>query len=138
MACLYGLQENKDSALKYLNKALPFGNFHALTDPDFYFLHSDPVWNFIENKIFELNKIGAGIKDMDFAKKLYRLCAADQAFYSEIEIAEQKYGHDAKEVKSIWKKKGKINEQNQQELEALLNEKGWPKRSEVGLEATKS
>ncbi len=139
-ACIYGLKENKDSSIKYLEQSLSFTvGLRPLSDPDFYFLHATPEWDSVEARIFRLNKLRIkNIKNVEFAKKLYKLCAADQAYYSEIDFAEKKYGHEAKQVKDIWRKKEKLNQQNQRELEELLTEKGWPKRSDVGLEATNS
>ncbi len=139
-ACLYGIMHKKDSCLKYLDLALStWLGLTPLSDPDLYFLHADPIWDSIETKVLELNAQRiAGIKDPDYAKKLFRLCAADQALYSELEIAQFKHGHDSKEVQDIWQKKKSINQKNQGELEQLLQDKGWPKRSEVGMLAANS
>ena len=139
LARLYGHLRQKDSCIKFLNKSVDYLGLSLISEPDFYFLHSDPIWVSIEKKTFKI--MGSrlkNIKDPEYAKNLWRLSAADQTLYSEISLAKKKYGIDSKEVQSLWKRKKEVNSKNQLILENLLSEKGWPLRSQVGLEACRS
>jgi len=139
-ACVYGLMKEKDSCLKYLRRSIsPKLHLQPLVDPDLYLLHSDSIWKNIEDTVIQINPLHTRrIKDLDYAKKLYRLSAADQALYADIEIAEHKFGRGSKQVKNLWKKKGPINFKNRTQLKTLLETKGWPKRSQVGRQAAQS
>jgi hypothetical protein len=75
------------------------------------------------------------IKDVDFARALWRLAAWDQAFFQEVGIAARKTGMKSSVVEAIWKLKFVVQERSQRELEALVAQKGWPRVGQVGREA---
>jgi len=109
----------------------------ALIDPDFLTIREDNRWTLFENKLISmLNvKYNNPYKDIEYAKELWRLRALDQAYFSEIEIAEKKIGMNSSVIKALWKLKFIINEKNQKKLEELIEKKGWPKISRVGKQA---
>jgi hypothetical protein len=138
MATAFSLLGEADSCFYYLYKAnniLPSED--ALSDPDLYPVMSDRRWQKFEDGLLEilLRKNDTLFQDVDYARKLLRMQAADQAYYYTAAIAEKKSGRSSEEVKKVWAIKTEINKRNQQELETLLNKEGWPKISEVGYTA---
>jgi len=134
-ACALSITRQADSAFKYLNIAVNMDTSAvALTDPDFLYLMENPKWGAFENRLISMieKKFKNPYKDRDYAKKLWKMQALDQAYYSDIDIAEKKIGMNSTVVISLWDLKEKINKQNQIELEQLIEAKGWPKISEVG------
>lgn len=138
MANAFALLGQADSCFYYLYKAnsiLPSKD--ALEDPDLYPVMSDPRWQRFEEGLVQLivRKNDTLYPDIDYARKLWRIHAADQAYYWSIAIAEKKSGKQSEAVKKLWALKQSINERNQQELDVLLKSEGWPKISEVGYHA---
>lgn len=140
LACAYSRTSQEDSSLKYLELYVQQNRDSsnmALTDPDFINLRSIARWEALENRIISnycaKNKIR--IRKPDYAKALWYMLATDQAYYQELKIAEQKTGRTSAVIFAIWDLKRKLNDDNQRQLEALINEKGWPKISEVGERA---
>ncbi|MBL7711581.1 MAG: hypothetical protein JNL13_03915 [Chitinophagaceae bacterium] len=138
MATAFALLGQADSCFYYLYKAnsiLPSKD--ALEDPDLYPVMSDPRWQRFEEGLVQLivRKNDTLYPDIDYARKLWRIRAADQAYYWSIAIAEKKSGKQSEAVKKLWTLKQSINERNQQDLEVLLKSEGWPKISEVGYHA---
>jgi hypothetical protein len=137
-ACALSVMGKSDSAFKYLHKSIEMDtSTSALTDPDFIPLRKDKRWGEFENKLIAaLNiKFNNPYKDIEYAKTLWRMQALDQAYYGDIEIAEKKIGMKSSVVKALWELKHLYNEKNQQELEKLIDTKGWPKISNVGNKA---
>ena len=58
-----------------------------------------------------------------------------QAFFREIGIAGRKVGMKSTVVEALWKFKFMIQERNQEELNRLVDSKGWPRVGVVGREA---
>ncbi len=128
-ACALALSEQIDSAFHYLNIALT-GDTTArpLNDPDFYFLLEDSRWADLENEMIKrIEEAFFTYKYPDLVKELWRMKIKDQAFYYHENLAENKLFNSA-----IWELKRKINEQNLDRLEEIIEEYGWPKQSEVG------
>jgi hypothetical protein len=137
-ACALSLDGQNDSSFKYLNlRILRDTSSSALTDPDFLPLRQDERWNEFENKLISMLQIQCKncFKDLDYCKALWKMKALDQAYYSEINIAEKKIGKSTTVVSALWELKNRINNQNQKELETLIEKKGWPKISQVGNNA---
>lgn len=137
-SCAFALTRQIDSCFKYLHKTIELDtSTDALTDPDFISIKEDKRWNeFEERLVGMLNiKFNNPYKDLEYAKKLWSMKAKDQAFYSEIEIASKKTGMNSTVVMALWTLKHLYNEENLAQLELLLEQKGWPKISEVGSKA---
>lgn len=137
LACAFSRSGQQDSALKYLEVhelASRDGTGEALSDPDFIHIREAAGWPRLEAMIIknycDSNKVK--IKDLAYAKALWHMRAIDQAYYKDIEVAETKTGKSSPVVMALWDLKRSLNKENQQRLEALIREKGWPKISEVG------
>lgn len=143
LACAFSRIGEQDSAVKYLERCIEESNDstgEALTDPDFVNIRGAAGWPKLENIIVRnyCSKNSITIKDIDYAKKLWHMGAIDQAYYSDITVAEQKTGKTSSVVLALWELKNKLNKENQQQLEKLIQEKGWPKRSIVGKHSART
>jgi len=128
-ACALALAEQMDSAFHYLNISL-IGDTTArpLNDPDFYFLLEDPRWKNLENEMIKrIEEAFFTYKHPDIVKELWRMKIKDQAFYYHEDLADNNLFRSA-----IWELKRKLNEQNLTRLEEIIEEYGWPKKSEFG------
>lgn len=137
-ACALSREGQIDSAFKYLYITVNIEpDTRALTDPNLLALREDKRWAGFENKMIELlgRKSGSPIKDVDYAKALWRLRCLDQYCFYETILAVRKLGPDSPVVTAMRRLQAMQNQKNLEELEVLLQEKGWPKRSQVGLEA---
>lgn len=137
LACAFSRTGQQDSALKYLERFTIESRDsvgEALSDPDFINIRDAAGWSKLEDQIIKCycGKSKTTIKDIGYAKKLWQMGAIDQAYYEDIDIAERKTGKTSSVVMALWDLKRKQNEENQQQLESLIKEKGWPKISEVG------
>lgn len=137
-SCALSISGQIDSCFKYLNLAIELDTSTiALTDPDFIPIREKDSWNDFENRLIAMlnEKFDNPYKDLEYAKILWEMMAFDQAYYTEIKLAELKVGKNSSVVKALWKLKHILNEKNQEELEKLIELKGWPKQSEVGRRA---
>ncbi len=138
MACLLSTERQTDSAFKYLYYSAGLNSTELpLTDPDFLPLREDKRWQAFEEYLVNLiqTKYEHPINDEAYARKLWHMRARDQAYYTEISLAERKIGRNSSVVYALWKMKEDINNQNQKELEGLIAKKGWPTLSQVGKHA---
>jgi hypothetical protein len=137
-ACVLSRGNQSDSAFRYLNQAVRINPSTApLTDPDLLSLREDNRWADFENNLITMinSKNGNAIKDIVYAKVLWRLLCMDQYCFYETGIAVRKLGPGSPVVAALRKLQTMINEDNLRELESMLSQKGWPRRSEVGPEA---
>lgn len=137
MACAYAVMGRNDSAFFFLQQALEYdSSIYVLTDPDMYSLLSDPRWKKIEDRQMELQRIkGERYRNARLTKELWRMGIRDQAYYSQIEHAENKYGKKNPVSDSLWKLKEQLNNENLQRLEQIIEDNGWPGTSLVGRRA---
>ena len=134
-ACALSITRQADSAFKYLNIAVNMDtSTAALTDPDFLYIMENHKWDAFENRLIPMieKKFKNPYKDIEYAKKLWKMQALDQAYMSDLDIVEKKIGKNSSVTIALWDLKDNINKQNQIELETLIATKGWPKKSEVG------
>ena len=137
-SCALSIARQKDSSFKYLYLAIEIDTTTiALADPDFLPLKEDKRWDVFENKLISMLivKRKKTFNDLVYAKTLWKMHALDQAYYNDIEIAEKKVGMNSPVVKDLWDLKNRINDKNQSDLAALIEQKGWPKISDVGAMA---
>lgn len=138
-ACALAITNQKDSCFKYLYKSIELDTFSwAFIDPDFISIKDDKRWIEFEDKLIALLTIrfGEPLNDVEYAKELWRMRAKDQAYYKEIELAEKKIGLNSTVVKALWTLKHIYNEENQKKIESLVEQKGWPRSSDVGGDAS--
>jgi tetratricopeptide (TPR) repeat protein len=137
-ACALSRDGQIDSAQKYLNIAMNIEPVtRPLTDPDLLPIRESEQWADFENNLITLlNKKSANpIKDADYAKALWKIQCMDQYCFYETILAVRKLGSDSPVVSALRRLQKMQNQKNLEQLEPLLQEKGWPKRSQVGPEA---
>jgi hypothetical protein len=137
-ACALSRNGQIDSAFRYLKLSVNLEpDIRALTDPDLLALRDDKRWSGFENSLIaSMNqKSGNQIKDVEYAKALWRLMCMDQYCFYETAIAVKKLGPGSPVVSAMRRLQNMQNQKNLEELEVLIQEKGWPKRSQVGPEA---
>lgn len=134
-ACALSRNGQIDSAFKYLNIYVNIEpGTGPLTDPDLLALREDKRWAGFEDKLIALinAKSENQIIDVDYAKALWRLLCMDQYCFYETAIAVKNLGPRSPVVLALRRLQNMQNQKNLEELELLLQEKGWPKRSQVG------
>ena len=138
LAGALSINKRVDDCFKYLAIAVEMDPTIApLIDPDLVTARDDKRWAGFEDMVVaRINaKPDPPIKDVEFARALWRLAAWDQAFFQEVGIAARKTGMKSSVVEAIWKLKFVVQERSQRELEALVAQKGWPRVGQVGREA---
>ena len=137
-ACALSLGGQADSALVYLYKAVDIEPSVAiLADPDLLTVRESKSWEGFENELISAvnKKTGNSIKDVSYAKSLWKLLCLEESLFYEVGIAVRNLGPDSPVVTALRRLQSWQNEKNLTELEALLNLKGWPKKSQVGSQA---
>jgi tetratricopeptide (TPR) repeat protein len=140
-ACALSRDGQIDSAQKYLNIAVNIEPVaRPLTDPDLLALRESVQWADFENNLIILlnKKSGNQIKDAGYAKSLWKLQCMDQYCFYETILAVRKLGPDSPVVTALRRLQNMQNQINLENLGVLLQEKGWPKRSQVGPEAAEA
>ncbi|HMM35438.1 MAG TPA: hypothetical protein PKA62_11980 [Thermoanaerobaculia bacterium] len=138
LAGALSINRRLDDCFRYL--ALAVGDAPTvapLIDPDLVTAREDPRWEvFEEALVARINAVpDPPIKDVAYARALWRLAAWDQAFFQEVGIAARKTGTKSSVVEAIWKLKFLVQKRSQAELDSLVARKGWPRAREVGKEA---
>lgn len=137
-ACALSRAGETDSSLVYLRKAMQIDPaISALTDPDLLAVRESKGWEEFENDLISSvnKKTGNTIKDMAYAKSLWRLLCHEESGFYEVGIAVRNLGPDSPLVTALRRLQSWQNEKNLAEMEALLDSKGWPERSQVGSSA---
>jgi len=137
-ACVLSRNGQADSAFRYLNLAVKTNpSVTPLIDPALLNLREDKRWAGFENNLISIvnKKNGNAVKDTEYAKMLWRLLCMDRYCFYEVGIAVMKLGPGSPVVSALRRLQTMINDNNLIDLESLLSQKGWPKRSEVGPEA---
>ena len=138
LAGALSINRRLDDCFRYLALAVGLEPTVApLIDPDLVTARDDDRWAaFEDGLVARINaKPDPPIKDVAFAKALWKMAAWDQAFFREVGIAARKTGMKSSVVEAIWKLKFLVQQRNQRELEALVARKGWPRAGQVGKEA---
>jgi hypothetical protein len=124
-----------DSCFKYLNIAIEMeASIAPMREPDFLSARSDKRWVDFENRLIGMLRLKPdfAVKDIEYAKVLWKLAAYDQAYFLETGIAGRKLGFKSSVVEAIWALKFMVQEKSQKELVEWIDKKGWPRKSEVG------
>jgi hypothetical protein len=137
IACAYAALGNNDSAFFFLPMALEYdSSINVLTDPNFVGLLGDARWKNIEDRQMELQYMkGKRFRNPKLTKELWRMGLRDQAYYSQIKLADKKYGMKNKVADSLWELKDRLNDENLKRLEQIITDYGWPGISLVGRRA---
>lgn len=127
-----------DSCFYFLNIAIKLDtSIRPLIEPDFLTIRQDKRWQeFEDNLIVLLNiKLKSPLKNIDYARALWKLRTYDQAYFNEVAIAGRKLGFKSSVVEALWRSKFFIQQFSQNELESLIEKFGWPRIKDVGAEA---
>jgi hypothetical protein len=138
LAGALSINRRLDECFRYLALAVePEPTIDPLIDPDLVTARDDERWTaFEDGLVARINaKPDPPIKDVAFARALWKMAAWDQAFFHEVGIAARKTGMKSSVVEALWKLKFLVQKRNQGELEALVARKGWPRVAQVGREA---
>lgn len=133
LACTYALAWKRDSAFHYLHLALEGDtSVQALADPDLLKLTEDERWAAIESsQVAKVEAKYGSYPKPQLARELWRMRMKDQAYYYHIKVAEKKAGRSSPLVWALWDLKELLNKENEERLEEIIAEHGWPKQSEV-------
>lgn len=131
-------KQMRDSAFKYLNKALYNNNeLEAIYDPTFLSLIDDHRWLEIEeNQLDKYEALNGSIKNKAFAKALFRMIIKDQGFMYTGNLERRKYMRNGGQFSTtaIYPILA-MEEQNHHENEILLfkliETYGWPTATSV-------
>jgi len=138
LARALSVNRKTDECFKFLAMAVEMEpSLASLMEPDFLTARKDPRWTAFEDKLVAALSTGAAhpIKDVAYAKALWRLRVRDQAYFAEVGIAGRKVGMRSSVQEAIWDLKFLMQQQSQKELDELLTRKGWPRSADVGQEA---
>lgn len=132
IAMAHAIKGEVDSAYTYLFYiADNYPTKLQLKEPLFYSLITSPQWQQLVNKYFSIPKLNIKILDKDYAQILLDMYIKDQAFYKQIELEEGSLQPNKTIINKYWKIKEQLNKENLQQLENLINTKGWPKFNQV-------
>lgn len=137
-ACALSRAGRCDSSLIYLFRAVRTEpSLTVLADPHLLALRDLKEWEHFENELItSVNaRNGNSIKDPDYTKALLRLLCLDRTGFYEMGIAVSTFGPVSPVVTAIRRMQTLQNDRNLAELEALIEAKGWPERSQVGAQA---
>ena len=138
LAGALSINRRLDDCFRYLALAVQLEpTIDPLIDPDLVTARDDERWEaFEEGLVARINaKPDPPVKDVAFARALWKMAAWDQAFFHEVGIAARKTGMKSSVVEALWKLKFLVQKRNQGEVEALVARKGWPLAGQVGKEA---
>lgn len=133
LAYCYAITQNRDSSFYYLNKAVKCdSSVYRLFKGALYYLINDPRWDSIVN--LQINKYEAKfghLSNKSLTKQLLQIGLKDQAYYYQIFNFPDSANY-------YWTKKIAINKDNLKKVEDIIKTYGWPKKSEVGVDASPS
>lgn len=69
-------------------------------------------------------------------QRLLDMLERDQRHRNEASALEEQLGHESPEVQALWEKQVALDRQSLSELLAIIESSGWPRRSEVGSDAS--
>lgn len=140
IAQAYAISKQRDSAFYYMDLAHKNdSSIYPITNSSYYFLTEDPRWKeFEDNQIAKVEKIHGKYENLELSKKLWRMKMIDQAFYYHLDVIEENLGRKSVVNSAIWETKRLLNEKNLADLNKIIDEYGWPKKSDVGGNAAGS
>jgi len=135
-ACILALKNQKDSAFHYLNiLAEKDSSVRILNDADFYYLIGDDRWKVVQKTLTTNMETKYGkdgqYANLELSQELWTMKIKDQAFYYQIELANEQLGVKSPVYQALWELKHIINAENQARLDEIIAQHGWPKSSEV-------
>lgn len=137
-ACSWALTGDTINALNYLKRSAEKGwtnAQHLQRDSDLTSLHTVKGWNEVVQKV-QAN-LAEYEKDFDQPLKaqLEKIYVRDQTLRQLYQTAEEKFGRESEEMNYFWDLVAQQDSMNELEVIQILEEKGWPGKSEVGGKA---
>ncbi len=137
LACAFALIHQKDSAFKYLQKALINDNsLWVLADNDLLYLTDDKRWKLLEkSQLQKFQKYHTKLKKPKYAKELLRLIMKDQAYDYQFDMAKLYFMKNGKAPHWYYPLsllKQETIKDNFSKMEDLIAQNGWPTYSSVG------
>ena len=103
----------------------------VLGESSYYFIYKDERWNKLKNYCRDYVS-SKGYTKPDLCLELMEMGMKDQAYYFDIDFV----GRKSHIAKHLWQLKKELNKQNLVQIEKIIAEQGYPKRSEVGDHAS--
>lgn len=139
IACAFAKNLQYDSAFYYLHANMQYDFVsNPASDPTFLWMMDDPRWDVLVNRWIDSvnHRTPGAIQDIPLAKLLWKMYARDQAYYYEIQLIDPTMQDSSALSRSFWQMKYNLNATNSQLLDSIITNKGWPKISQVGKEAS--
>ncbi len=141
LAQQYSLIGNEHLAFFYLNLHLKSdSSASSVTSPAWFNLIKTQKWEGIINE--QLSKVQfkrkQKFRDSEVTKKLWTMLISDQAYFSDMEFYFKQLGYRNSITDSLWKIKAIVTRNNIKQLDSIVNQYGWPKKSEFGETASSS
>jgi hypothetical protein len=131
-ACSWALANNPDSAFSNLKKSGFTDYEHLSTDADLISLHTDKRWP----QILSIVKTKQEKAEANYNKPLYKELTAifddDQTGRQQIEVIDNKYGRDSKEMKALWADIAHKDSIDLIKVKTVLDKYGWLGSNVVG------
>jgi hypothetical protein len=138
-ACAWALAGNATNAFRNLDRATTAGwenVAHLKQDTDLTSLHADQRWQPMLTKLEAYRaKVEAGY-NKPLKQQLDSIYTSDQGGRLKYNDVQKKYGDNSPEMTALWKEIEVTDARNLQLITKLLDEHGWPKKSEVGTTGT--
>ncbi len=135
-ACTWSLANQPDSAFYYLEKIvtkLKYSDLNSIsTDKDFISIHQDKRWKSTIKKV----KANKAEIEKDYDHKIEKILAQinidDQQDRGQLGVIEEKYGHNSKQMDSLWQVINVKDSLNLIKVEKILSKKGWLSPKVIG------
>jgi len=130
-ACTAALAGKKSKAFKWLNQSIEKGWRNKAwmnEDPDFNSINSGKKWDAINALVDEkIAAYEATLKYPELRKELLAMQEEDQKWRKAIGTAETE-----EEKQKVYDEVGKVDDKNTARMKTIIEEIGWPKKSDVG------
>lgn len=128
-ACSWALANYPDSAFFQLNKIVTIGNYtnfsNINSEPDFITLHDDQRWKPVLEMVKQNKEKAEAKLNKPLVKILDSIDFEDQNYRLQIDGIEKKYGHNSRQMDSIWHIINEKDASNLIVITNILDKYGW-------------
>ncbi|MBL7912633.1 MAG: hypothetical protein JNJ41_16345 [Bacteroidia bacterium] len=128
-ACSWALAKYPDSAFFHLNRIVIQGKYKDLititSDKDFTTLHSDPRWAPLIETVKQNKEKAEAKLNKPLVKTLDSIDFEDQHYRLQVDVIEKKYGHNSKQMDSLWQIISEKDASNVIFITKILDQYGW-------------
>ncbi|SIQ58205.1 DUF6624 domain-containing protein [Pontibacter lucknowensis] len=140
-ACSWALAGDKDKAFAHLGKAIDKGYLnisHLKQDSDLNSLHSDKRWEKLVQQLqANVDKAEANY-NKPLKAQLEQIYEDDQKYRRMIGKVQQEHGPQSEQFQELIRKMWAADKENLEQIIAIIEEHGWPKKSMVGGAASQA